>query len=101
MYIVRRPFRNYGQVVEVGTEVTPTNIKRFKNKLSERVIIEVTDATFDSWSEYFLEKFGVALQKPQLLGDKKHEDDKPFDNKKPEDKRPKTAVKPAAKAAVK
>ena len=68
MYVVRRPFRNYGEVLTPGSIIEPGNIKRFKSRLSERVIVEVTAQTFDNWNEYFIEKFGVTLALPDVTG---------------------------------
>ena len=63
MYVVRRPFRNYGKVIQVGTEVEPKAIKLFKSRLKDRQIVEVTDSTFKQWNKYFTDKFGVSLEK--------------------------------------
>ncbi len=62
MYVVRRPFRNFGRVLTPGTRVEPANIKRFKSRLGERDIIEVTDGTLDMWEAYFVGKFGVSIK---------------------------------------
>lgn len=62
MHVVKKPFRNFGKVYTVGTVITvPTDIKRFKGKLAEGKIIEVTEQTYDNASKYFLDKFGVKL----------------------------------------
>ena len=62
MYVVRRPFRNFGKVLTPGTQVEPANIKRFKSRLGERDIIEVTEGTLDMWETYFVDKFGVSIK---------------------------------------
>lgn len=62
MYVVRRPFRNFGKVLTPGTHVEPANIKRFKSRLGERDIIEVTEGTLDMWETYFVGKFGVSIK---------------------------------------
>lgn len=65
MYVVRRAFRNYGSMLVPGTTVEPEHIKRFRSRVNERDIIEVTDSTFDMWNEYFTSKFGTPLTKPE------------------------------------
>lgn len=65
MYVVRRAFRNYNVMLVPGTAVEPEQIKRFKSRLNERDIIEVTDSTFDMWNEYFTSKFGTPLTEPE------------------------------------
>ena len=62
MYVVRRPFRNVGQMVLPGSIVEPGNIKFFKARLRDRVIIEVSEHNLDEYDEYFKAKFGVSLK---------------------------------------
>lgn len=62
MYVVRRPFRNAGQMVLPGSIVEPGNIKFFKARLRDRVIIEVSEHNFDDYNEYFKAKFGVPIK---------------------------------------
>ena len=62
MFVVRRPFRNLGKVLCAGTVITePATIKRFKGKLAEGKIIEVTEQNFDATAKYFKVKYGVEL----------------------------------------
>lgn len=62
MFIVRRPFKNLGKVHTVGSVITePTSIKRFKGKLAEGKIIEVTEQTYEDAVRYFKGKFGVDI----------------------------------------
>ena len=65
MFVVRRPFRNYGQVLLPGSVVDPATTKRFKSRLNDRVIVEVTAGTFEAWKAYFKTKFGVDLHWPE------------------------------------
>ena len=90
MYVVRRPFRNFGKVLTPGTPVEPANIKRFKSRLGERDIIEVTDGMLDMWEAYFVDKFGVSI-KP---------DPKPKPEPEPEPE-PKVAPVQPAKVVIK
>jgi len=64
MYVVRRTFRNYGQMMAPGSVVEPGTIKRFKSRLNDGHIVEVTEQTFDKWDKYFKQRIGVAIQKP-------------------------------------
>ena len=61
MYVVRRAFRNYNQMVVPGSIVEPGTVKRFKSHLRDRDIIEVTEQDFDKWNSYFVDKFGVPI----------------------------------------
>lgn len=62
MYVVKRPFRNFGKVYTAGTVITePAEIKRFNGKLAEGKIIVVTEQTFDATAKYFKEKYGVDI----------------------------------------
>ncbi len=62
MFVVKRPFRNFGKVLTVGSVITePTAIKRFKGRLAEGKIIEVTEQTYSVAAKYFKDKYGVVL----------------------------------------
>ena len=61
MYVVRRPFRNYGQMMLPGSKVEPGSTKSFKARLRDRVIVEVSAHDFDMWRNYFKQKFGVDI----------------------------------------
>ena len=78
MYVVKRPFRNFGKVYTAGSVITdPADIKRFKGKLAEGKIIKVTEQTFDSIAVYFKTKYGVDIPKINTITDKPAEGDKP------------------------
>ena len=62
MYVVRRAFRNFGEMVTPGSTVEPGNIKRFKFRLTNGYIVEVSEQDFDKWREYFKVRFGVELK---------------------------------------
>lgn len=62
MYVVKRPFRNFGKTLVVGTIIEdPASIKRFKTRFAEGKIIEVTEANYKANAAYFKEKYGVVL----------------------------------------
>ena len=64
MFVVRRPFRNLGKVLTVGTVISdPTVIKHFKSRFAEGKIVEVNEHNFDSYYDFFLKKFSVRLPK--------------------------------------
>ena len=64
MYVVRRAFRNYGQMMAPGSVVEPAAIKRFKTRLNDGHIVEVSEQNFDRWDKYFKERIGAAIQVP-------------------------------------
>ena len=65
MYVVRRAFRNYGQMMAPGSVVEPGAIKRFKTRLNDGHIVEVSEQNFDKWNNYFKGRIGVAIQLPE------------------------------------
>ena len=65
MYVVRRAFRNYGQMMAPGSVVEPGSIKRFKSRLNDKSIVEVSEHNFDMWDKYFRERMGVAIAVPE------------------------------------
>lgn len=65
MYVVRRAFRNFGQMMTPGSIVEPGAIKRFKSRLNDRHIVEVHEQDFEKWQKYFKERVGVELKHPE------------------------------------
>lgn len=62
MFVVRRPFKSIGKVYTAGSVITePAEVKRFKGKVAEGKIIEVTEQTYDSVAKYFKEKYDIEL----------------------------------------
>ena len=62
MFVVRKPFKNLGKIYTAGSVIAePANIKRFKGKLAEGKIIEVTEQTYKSVAKYFKDKYGVVI----------------------------------------
>ena len=63
MFVVKRPFRNFGKVMTVGTVISdPTAIKHFNARFAEGKIIEVTEQTLANTAKYFKEKYGVDIR---------------------------------------
>lgn len=67
MYVVRRAFRNYNQMIAPGSVIEPGTIKRFKTRLRDGSIIEVNEQDFDKWNNYFKVRFGVCIQKALVI----------------------------------
>ena len=62
MFVVRRAFRNHNKMITPGSIVEPGEIKWFKTRLRDRLIIEVTEQSLDKWEEYFKEKHKVSIK---------------------------------------
>lgn len=63
MYVVKRSFKNLGETLTAGTIIdNPAVIKRFKSKLAEGKIVEVTEQTFEQYKAYFKTKYGIELK---------------------------------------
>jgi len=111
MFVVRRPFRNLGQMMAPGSVVEPAAIKRFKSRVAEGRIVEVTEHNFSKWREYFKVRMNVEIAaiggvpdaSVNLDGDKpdenKSDEGTPGENK-PEDTKSEEA-KPVVKVVVK
>lgn len=103
MFIVRRSFRNNGSIAVVGSVVTPETIKRFKSRLKDRFIVEVSKDTYADYKEYFFNKFGVSIEPdPTWLAKETSKESVKKQAEKPAEKPAEAKVtKPAAKVVVK
>ena len=61
MFVVKRPFRDATGMVSAGSIVEPAGIKRFKHRVLEGHIVEVTEHNFDKYAEFFKKRYGVDL----------------------------------------
>lgn len=62
MFVVKRPFKNLGITHTAGSVISePAVIKRFKGKVAEGKIIEVTEHNYDAAAKYFKSKYGVDI----------------------------------------
>ena len=61
MYVVRRAFRNYGQMMAPGSIVEPGTVKRFKSRLNDGHIVDVHEQDVEKWKKYFKERIGVDI----------------------------------------
>lgn len=73
MYVARRAFRNYNQMVLPGSVVEPGSTKWFKTRLKDKTIVEINAHNFKQWAEYFKEKFGVTLKQEEPKDENKDE----------------------------
>lgn len=64
MFVVRRAFRNNGQMMAPGSVVEPAAIKRFRSRLAEGRIVEVNEQNFSKWEEYFRVRANTTIQLP-------------------------------------
>ena len=80
IYVVRRSFRNFNQMMVPGSVVEPGSIKHFKNRLRDRYIIQVNEHELDKWQKYFITKYGYGMKMPESKKDdesKKEPEQKP------------------------
>lgn len=91
MFVVKRPFRDAAGMVTAGSIVEPAGIKRFKHRVLEGHIVEVTEHNFDRYADFFKRRYGVDL--PSV---------KPAETEeiKNEAKQPEAPVEPSAAPAV-
>lgn len=61
MFVVRKPFRNGGQMMLPGSVIEPGSVKWFRTRLKDRVIIEVNAHNFDYWKLYFNNRYGIKI----------------------------------------
>lgn len=101
MYVVRRTFRNYGQMIAPGSIVEPAAIKRFKSRLNDGHIVDVREQDIEKWQKYFKERLGVEIKLPEQMLNKSNESKSTHEPvKAPEHEKITKIVKPAT-AAVK
>ena len=65
MYVVRRAFRNFGEVMLPGSVVEPSTIKRFKSRLNDHYIVHVSDKDRAQWDNYFRVRLGTEIHFPE------------------------------------
>lgn len=100
MFVVKRPFKNMGVVMEVGSVVDPASTKLFKPKLHHGKIVEVTEQNYNEMKAYFKSKFGVDI--PDMTSNGTQETVKPqADTESKEAAKATTAKATAAKATAK
>ena len=75
-FICRRAFRDGSGPVPVGSVVDPTGVKRFRYRLQEGHIVEVTEQNFEKFEGFFKQRYGIDI--PSL-------EEQPVDVPKPEE----------------
>ena len=65
MFVVRRPFRDSEGLKTVGTIVVPAAIQRFRYRLGNGYIVEVTEQNFDKYVAYFRDRHHVDIRPKQ------------------------------------
>ena len=58
MYITIRAIRNYGDMVPAGLIVEPAQIRRFKDKVRDGKIVEITDYNKQRYNDYVTRMLG-------------------------------------------
>lgn len=99
MFVVKRAFRDTSGMIPAGSIVEPAGIKRFKHRLLEGHIVEVTEQNFDKYADFFKQRYGIDLQSlEQPVADKQEDEPPKADQPKTEqsgDKKVTSAAKPA------
>ena len=107
MFVVKRAFRDAAGMVPAGSIVEPAGIRRFKHRMLEGHIVEVTEQNFDKYAEFFKKKHGVDLPsiKPAESSDPDNSESTELTGTKPveepEEAKPAEEPKEAKPATVK
>lgn len=102
-FICRRAFRDAEGPVPVGSVVDPTGIKRFRFRLQEKHIVEVTEQNFEQYATLFEQRYGVTIPKLDEVPSKESDEEKELLAKKAKaeaEEKAKEAA-PVAKATAK
>ena len=75
-FICRRAFRDAEGPVPVGSVVDPTGIKRFRFRLQEKHIVEVTEQNFEQYATLFEQRYGVIIPKLDEVPSKESDEEK-------------------------
>lgn len=65
MFVVRRPFRDMEGMFNAGSIVEPAQIRNFKRRVIDKHIVEVNEHNFNEYAHFFMERYGVKLEKPK------------------------------------
>jgi len=63
-YICKRAFRDTHGPVPAGSIVDPAGLKRFKYRLQEQHIVEITEQNYERYAKYFSIKYAVDIPNP-------------------------------------
>lgn len=75
-FICRRAFRDAEGPVPVGSVVDPTGIKRFRFRLQEKHIVEVTEQNFEQYATLFEQRYSVTIPKLDEVPSKESDEEK-------------------------
>ncbi len=62
-FICRRAFRDAGGPIPAGSVIDPADIKRFRFRLQEKHIVEVTEHNFEQYATLFEQRYGITIPK--------------------------------------
>ncbi len=72
-FICRRAFRDAKGPVSTGSVIDPVEIKRFRFRLQEGHIVEVTEQNFEQYATLFEQRYGITIPKLDEVPSKESE----------------------------
>ena len=75
-FICRRAFRDAKGPVPTGSIINPVEIKRFRFRLQEGHIVEVTEQNFEQYATLFRQRYGINIPKLDKIPSKESEEEK-------------------------
>jgi len=99
-FICRRAFRDAKGPVSTGSVIDPVEIKRFRFRLQEGHIVEVTEQNFEQYATLFEQRYGITIPKLDEVPSKESDEEKQVLEATEKAKKEAKAV-PAAKATAK
>ena len=104
-FICRRAFRDAKGPVSTGSVIDPVEIKRFRFRLQEGHIVEVTEQNFEQYATLFEQRYGITIPKldevPSKESDEKEAKAKAEEKAKAEAEEKAKEAAPVAKATAK
>ena len=77
MFVAKRAFRDASGMIPAGSIVEPAGIKRFKHRVLEGHIVEVTEQNFDKYADFFKQRYGIDLPPLEQPEADKQKDEQP------------------------
>lgn len=75
-FICRRAFRDAKGPVSTGSVIDPAVIKRFRFRLQEGHIVEVTEQNFEQYATLFEQRYGITIPNLDEVPSKESGDEK-------------------------
>lgn len=75
-FICRRAFRDAKGPVSTGSVIDPVEIKRFRFRLQEGHIVEVTEQNFEQYATLFEQRYGITIPKLDEVHSKESDEEK-------------------------